>query len=92
VLLVVSLYCNTSRRAARVAGRRVAAGVMVALACTVRINGLFAAADVVVMFVLSRPGRREWLRSAWPCCSSAGSGPGDPVAQQSRQPVIVEQP
>ncbi len=44
-------------------GRWVPAGVLVALACTVRINGLFVAAGVFVMFVLSRPGRRAWSRS-----------------------------
>lgn len=44
-------------------GHWAGAGVLVALACTVRINGLFVAAGVFVMFVLSRPGRRDWSRS-----------------------------
>ena len=44
-------------------GRWVGAGILVALACTVRVNGLFAAAGVLVMFVMSRPGRREWSQS-----------------------------
>ena len=44
-------------------GHWVRAGVLVALACTIRINGLFAAAGVLVVFLLSRPGRRDWPRS-----------------------------
>jgi Mannosyltransferase (PIG-V) len=41
----------------------VSAGVLIALACTIRINGLFAAAGVLVMFLMSRPGLRDWSRS-----------------------------
>jgi len=37
--------------------------VLVALACTVRINVLFVAAGVFIMFLMSRPGRR--LSSGW---------------------------
>ena len=44
-------------------GHWAGAGVLVALACTVRINGLFVAAGVFVMFLMSRPGRRDWSRS-----------------------------
>jgi Mannosyltransferase (PIG-V) len=44
-------------------GHWAGAGVLLALACTVRINGLFAAAGVLVMFVLSRPGFRDWSRA-----------------------------
>lgn len=44
-------------------GRWVGAGVLLALACTIRINGLFAAAGVLVMFLTSRPGRRDWSLS-----------------------------
>ena len=44
-------------------GHWVGAGVLVALACTVRINGLFVAAGVFIMFLMSRPGRRDWSRS-----------------------------
>jgi hypothetical protein len=44
-------------------GRWVGAGVLIALACTVRVNGLFAAAGVLVMFATSRPAIRDWLRS-----------------------------
>jgi hypothetical protein len=41
----------------------VGAGALVALACTVRVNGLFVAAAVMVMFLASRPSRRDWSRS-----------------------------
>jgi Mannosyltransferase (PIG-V) len=41
----------------------VSAGVLIALACTIRINGLFAAAGVLVMFLMSRPVLRDWSRS-----------------------------
>jgi hypothetical protein len=41
----------------------VSAGILVALACAVRVNGLFLAAAVLVMFLLSRPQRRDWSRS-----------------------------
>jgi Mannosyltransferase (PIG-V) len=44
-------------------GHWVSAGVLVALACTIRVNGLFVAAGIIVMFVMSRPGRRDWSRS-----------------------------
>jgi len=37
--------------------------VRVALACTIRINGLFVAAGVFVLFLMTRPGRRDWSRS-----------------------------
>ena len=44
-------------------GQWVRAGVLVAFACTIRINGLFVLAGVVVMFLASRPSRRDWTRS-----------------------------
>ena len=44
-------------------GRWVSAGVLIALASTIRINGLFAAAGVFVMFLTSRPRIRDWSRS-----------------------------
>jgi hypothetical protein len=44
-------------------GHWVSAGVLVALACTIRVNGLFVAAGVFVMFVTARPERRDWSRS-----------------------------
>jgi len=43
--------------------RWVLAGVLTALAATVRIDGVFEAAGIVVMFVLSRPKARDWARS-----------------------------
>jgi hypothetical protein len=39
------------------------AGVLTALACTVRIDGAFEAAALAVMFLLSRPRARDWARS-----------------------------
>jgi hypothetical protein len=44
-------------------GHWMRAGVLIALACTIRINGLFAAAGVIVMFAMSRPRLRDWTRS-----------------------------
>jgi Gpi18-like mannosyltransferase len=41
----------------------VAAGVLTALACTVRVNGVFVAAGIIVMFALSRPAARDWKRA-----------------------------
>ncbi len=43
--------------------RWVLAGVLTALACTVRIDGAFEAAGLAVMFLLSRPRVRDWARS-----------------------------
>jgi len=43
--------------------RWVLAGVLTALACTVRIDGAFEAAGIAVMFLLSRPRARDWARS-----------------------------
>jgi hypothetical protein len=60
------------------AGRRrrwVLAGVLTALACTVRIDGAFEAAGIAVMFLLSRPKARDWARSpavALPLVAVAG--------------------
>ena len=60
------------------AGRRrrwVLAGVLTALACTVRIDGAFEAAGIAVMFLLSRPKARDWARSpalALPLAAVAG--------------------
>ena len=48
------------------AGRRrqwVLSGVLLAFACTIRINGLFELAGVAVMFLASRPSRRDWVSS-----------------------------
>ena len=45
-------------------GRWVPAGVLTALACTVRIDGAFEAAGLGVMFLLSRPRVRDWARSS----------------------------
>jgi hypothetical protein len=39
------------------------AGVLTALAGTVRIDGAFEAAGIAVMFLLSRPKARDWARS-----------------------------
>jgi len=44
-------------------GQWVRSGVLLAAACTIRINGLFVLAGVVAMFLSSRPGRRDWTRS-----------------------------
>ena len=44
-------------------GRWVRAGVLLAAACTIRINGLFVLAGVAVMFLTSRPARRDWTRA-----------------------------
>ncbi|HEX4257918.1 MAG TPA: hypothetical protein VH089_22700 [Streptosporangiaceae bacterium] len=41
----------------------VLAGVLTALACTVRIDGAFEAAGLAVMFLLGRPRVRDWARS-----------------------------
>ena len=43
--------------------RWVLAGVLTALAGTVRIDGAFEAAGIAVMFLLSRPRARDWARS-----------------------------
>jgi Mannosyltransferase (PIG-V) len=43
--------------------RWVLAGVLTALACTVRIDGAFEAVGIAVMFLLSRPKARDWARS-----------------------------
>jgi hypothetical protein len=43
--------------------RWVLAGVLTALAGTVRIDGAFEAAGIAVMFLLSRPKARDWARS-----------------------------
>jgi len=48
------------------AGRRrqwVLSGILLAFACTIRINGLFVLAGVAVMFLASRPSRRDWVSS-----------------------------
>jgi Mannosyltransferase (PIG-V) len=52
----------------------VTAGVLVALACTIRINGLFAAAGIFVMFVTSRPRVRDWSRSPALLLPAAAAG------------------
>ena len=44
-------------------GRWVRSGILLAFACTIRINGLFVLAGVAVMFLASRPSRRDWVRS-----------------------------
>jgi hypothetical protein len=44
-------------------GQWVRSGILLAFACTVRINGLFELAGVAVMFLASRPARRDWTRS-----------------------------
>ncbi len=44
-------------------GQWVRSGILLAFACTVRINGLFELAGVAVMFLTSRPSRRDWTRS-----------------------------
>jgi hypothetical protein len=44
-------------------GQWVRSGVLLAAACTIRINGLFVLAGVVAMFLSCRPGRRDWTRS-----------------------------
>ena len=43
-------------------GQWVRAGILLAFACTIRINGLFVLAGVGVMFLASRPTRRDWVR------------------------------
>jgi hypothetical protein len=43
--------------------RWVLAGVLTALACAVRIDGVFEAAGIGVMFLLGRPKARDWARS-----------------------------
>jgi Mannosyltransferase (PIG-V) len=45
-------------------GHWVLAGVLTALACTVRIDGAFEAAGIAVMFLLSRPKARMWAQAA----------------------------
>jgi Mannosyltransferase (PIG-V) len=45
-------------------GQWVRAGILLAFACTIRINGLFVLAGVGVMFLTSRPTKREWLRQS----------------------------
>jgi hypothetical protein len=42
----------------------VLAGVLTALACTVRVDGAFEAAGIAVMFLLSRPKAQDWVRAA----------------------------
>ncbi|HET9170433.1 MAG TPA: mannosyltransferase family protein, partial [Actinospica sp.] len=44
-------------------GQWVRAGVLLAFACTIRINGLFVLAGLGVMFLTSRPTRREWVKA-----------------------------
>ncbi|MBR7835828.1 hypothetical protein KDL01_21320 [Actinospica durhamensis] len=44
-------------------GQWVRAGVLLAAACTIRINGLFVLAGVAVMFLAARPTRRDWTRA-----------------------------
>ena len=44
-------------------GQWIRAGVLLAFACTVRINGLFVLAGIGVMFLASRPTKRDWVRS-----------------------------
>jgi len=44
-------------------GQWVRAGILLAFACTIRINGLFVLAGIGVMFLASRPTRRDWVRS-----------------------------
>lgn len=41
-------------------GQWVRAGILLAFACTIRINGLFVLAGIGVMFLASRPSRRDW--------------------------------
>ena len=41
----------------------VLSGILLAFACTIRINGLFELAGVAVMFLASRPSRRDWVSS-----------------------------
>jgi hypothetical protein len=43
--------------------RWVLAGVLTALACAVRIDGVFEAAGIGVMFLLGRPKVRDWTRA-----------------------------
>jgi hypothetical protein len=43
--------------------RWVLAGVLTALACAVRIDGVFEAAGIGVMFLLGRPKAHDWARS-----------------------------
>ena len=48
------------------AGRRgqwTRSGILLAFACTIRINGLFVLAGVAVMFLAARPTRRDWVRA-----------------------------
>jgi hypothetical protein len=44
-------------------GQWVRSGILLAFACTIRINGLFVLAGVAVMFLTSRPSRRDWTSS-----------------------------
>ena len=44
-------------------GQWVRSGILLAFACTIRINGLFVLAGIAVMFLTSRPSRRDWARS-----------------------------
>jgi hypothetical protein len=44
-------------------GQWVRAAILLAFACTIRINGLFVLAGIGVMFLTSRPSRRDWVRS-----------------------------
>ena len=55
--------------------RWVLAGLLTALACTVRIDGVFEAIGIGVMFLLSRPQARDWARSpalALPLAATGG--------------------
>lgn len=45
-------------------GNWLRAGILLAAACTIRINGLFVLAGVVVMFLASRPTGRDWARAS----------------------------
>ncbi len=44
-------------------GQWIKASVLIAAACTIRVNGLFVLAGVAVMFLTSRPARRDRLRA-----------------------------
>lgn len=53
----------------------VVAGLLTALACTVRVNGIFVAVGIAVMFVVSRPAARDWKQApalALPVASVVG--------------------
>lgn len=44
-------------------GNWLRAGLLLAAACTIRINGLFVLAGVAVMFLTARPTRRDWSQA-----------------------------